>query len=317
VDAVDAVDARRLRDAPVRTVYRPRHPIDLRLVLAPLFRGLHSPTLVWTGGGVWLTQRMPAGAATLRLDLLGGEVSAAAWGPGADSAIEAVPELLGRGDDWSALDVSGSPFLREARRRSPGLRLLRTGLVFDALVAAVLEQRVTGREAWRAWRYLVLRHGEEAPGPAPVAMRVAPAARRWRRIPSWEWHRAGVDEQRSAAVIAAASVAPGLERTLSLGRGGPEVLARLQSVPGVGPWTAAETSQRSHGDADSVSVGDYHLPALVGHALIGGPVDDDGMLELLEPWRGQRQRIVRLIRASGFRKPRFGPRMRVQDHRGH
>jgi 3-methyladenine DNA glycosylase/8-oxoguanine DNA glycosylase len=131
------------------------------------------------------------------------------------------------------------------------------------------------------------------------------------------WHRAGVDPRRSAAVVAAAGVASGLERTLLLGRGGPDVLAKLQSVPGVGPWTAAETSQRAHGDADSISVGDYHLPAMVGWALIGKPVDDDGMLDLLEPWRGNRQRVMRLILASGFRKPRFGPRMTIQDHRAH
>jgi 3-methyladenine DNA glycosylase/8-oxoguanine DNA glycosylase len=112
-------------------------------------------------------------------------------------------------------------------------------------------------------------------------------------------------------------VASGLERTLTLGRGGPEVLVRLQSVPGIGPWTAAEVSQRAHGDPDSVSVGDYHLPAIVGWALIGKPVDDDGMLELLEPWRGHRQRVMRLIGASGVRTPRFGPRMTIQDHRGH
>ena len=93
--------------------------------------------------------------------------------------------------------------------------------------------------------------------------------------------------------------------------------SKLRSLPGVGVWTAAETTQRSHGDPDSPSVGDFHLPALVGWALIGKPVDDDGMLELLEPWAGHRQRIMRLIGVSGFRKPAFGPRMTIQDHRWH
>jgi 3-methyladenine DNA glycosylase/8-oxoguanine DNA glycosylase len=148
-------------------------------------------------------------------------------------------------------------------------------------------------------------------------MRVAPSAAKWRMIPSWDWHAAGVDPRRSKTAIAAASVATGLERTLAIGRGGADVITRLRSVPGVGIWTAAETSQRSHGDPDSVSVGDYHLPALVGWALIGKPVDDDGMLHLLEPWTGQRQRVMRLIESSGFAKPRFGPRMTVQDHRRH
>ncbi len=112
-------------------------------------------------------------------------------------------------------------------------------------------------------------------------------------------------------------MASSLERTLDLGRGGPDVHARLRTVSGVGIWTAAETSQRAHGDADEVSVGDYHLHDIVGWALVGEPVDDDGMLELLEPWRGHRQRVVRIILASGFRKPRFGPKMTIQDHRRH
>jgi 3-methyladenine DNA glycosylase/8-oxoguanine DNA glycosylase len=189
--------------------------------------------------------------------------------------------------------------------------------VLESLVAAIIEQKVTSVEAWRAWRQLILAFGEPAPGPAPERMRVFPAPAAWRMIPSWRWHRAGVDPRRSRTVLAAASVASGLERTLALGAGGSLVLSKLRSVPGVGPWTAAETSQRAHGDVDSVSVGDYHLPATVGWALIGKPVDDDGMLELLEPWAGQRQRVMRLIEASGFRPPRFGPRMTIQDHRGH
>jgi 3-methyladenine DNA glycosylase/8-oxoguanine DNA glycosylase len=82
-------------------------------------------------------------------------------------------------------------------------------------------------------------------------------------------------------------------------------------------WTAAEVTSRAHGNPDAVSVGDYHLAATVGTALTGSPVDDDGMLELLAPWEGQRQRVVRLILASGVRKPRHGPRITIQDHRWH
>jgi 3-methyladenine DNA glycosylase/8-oxoguanine DNA glycosylase len=148
-------------------------------------------------------------------------------------------------------------------------------------------------------------------------MRVFPSAAVWRAVPSWEWHRAGVGPQRSETAVRVASVADSLERTLTLGRGGPDVERALRSIRGVGVWTAAGTMQRAHGDPDSPSVGDYHLPALVGRALTGGPVDDDGMLELLDPWTGHRQRVVRLIEASGFAGPRFGPRMTIQNHRGH
>jgi 3-methyladenine DNA glycosylase/8-oxoguanine DNA glycosylase len=181
----------------------------------------------------------------------------------------------------------------------------------------VLEQKVTGLQAHQSWRQLLRRYGEPAPGPAPAGMRVSPDPEVWRRIPSWEWHRAGVGPERSATIVRAARVAASIERTSGKGRGGPDVERALRSIPGVGVWTAAETMQRAHGDPDAPSVGDYHLPALVGWALVGRPVDDDGMLELLAPWSGSRQRVMRLLEASGFSKPKFGPRMTIQDHRGH
>ena len=306
-----------MEQAPLKSSYFPPHPLDLTQTLRPLSRGTADPTMQWDTSGVWRTMPTPLGAATLHLATQRGVVTATAWGDGAEWAIAAVPELLGGGDDRADFDVSENAFLAESQRRNPGLRLLRTGLVLEMMIAAIFEQKVTSKEARRAWATLVRAHGEPAPGPVPGDMRVFPSAQAWRLIPSWEWHRAGVDPQRSRTAIAAASVAGGLERTLALGRGGAEVAKRLRSVPGVGIWTAAETSQRAHGDADSVSVGDYHLPAVVGWALIGSPVDDDGMLELLAPWAGQRQRVMRLIEASGFEKPRFGPRITIQDHRHH
>ena len=310
-----------MTEAPIVTTYAPDGQVSLAQILRPLRRGQFDPTMRITESGVWRTLRTPLGGATLHLLSRGGAIEARAWGGGAEWAIAGVPELLGAGDDWGGLDVSGSPFLADSMRRNPGLRLLRTRQVFEMLLVAILEQKVTGLEARRSWRVLLTRFGDPAPGPAPEGMRVFPAAERWLRIPSWEWHKAGVGPQRSSAtVMRAASVAGSLERTLgdgAGGRGGPLVASKLRSVVGVGVWTAAETTQRAHGDPDSPSVGDYHLPSIVGWALIGKPVDDDGMLELLAPYAGNRQRVMRLIEVSGFSKPRFGPRMTVQDHRRH
>jgi 3-methyladenine DNA glycosylase/8-oxoguanine DNA glycosylase len=90
---------------------------------------------------------------------------------------------------------------------------------------------------------------------------------------------------------------------------------RLQAVPGIGPWTSAEIRQRACGDADAVSVGDYHLPAVVGWALAGRVTDDAGMLELLAPYAGHRHRVTRLVELSGLRPPRRGPRLAPRDYR--
>jgi 3-methyladenine DNA glycosylase/8-oxoguanine DNA glycosylase len=299
------------------TTYAPRQPVSLSRTLAPLRRGHYDPTFRTDTGGVWRTLRTPQGSATLHLTRRPAGVDATAWGAGAEWAIAGVPQLLGEGDDWSDLDVSGSPMLVASLHNNPGLRLTRTRQVFEMMLAAILEQKVTGVQARQSWRQLLSTYGEPAPGPAPEGMWVFPDAAVWRRVPSWAWHRAGVGPERAATALRAAGVAASLERTLELGRGGPAVERALRSIPGVGVWTAAETMQRAHGDPDSPSVGDYHVPALVGWALVGEPVDDDGMLELLAPYAGHRHRVVRLIEASGITKPRFGPKMTVQDHRGH
>lgn len=303
--------------APLMTTYAPAIAVNLPLTLRPLMRGYLDPTMRTEASGIWRTARTPLGAATMHLGRRSHGIEVLAWGPGAEWVIAGVPELLGEGDDWSGLDVSGNALLADSLRRNPGLRLLRTRQVFEMLLVAILEQKVTGKEARHAWRVLLARYGEVPPGPAPAGMRVFPDAETWRRVPSWEWHRAGVGPQRSDTIMRAAKVAASLERTLGMGRGGTEVERALRSIPGIGVWTAAETMQRAHGDPDAPSVGDYHLPALVGLALAGRAVDDDGMLELLAPWAGQRQRVMRLIESSGFVKPRLGPRATVQDHRGH
>jgi 3-methyladenine DNA glycosylase/8-oxoguanine DNA glycosylase len=196
----------------------------------------------------------------------------------------------------------------------PHLRLGRTGQVLEALIPAIIEQRVPGADAFRSWRVLVTKYGTSPPGPAPAGMRVPPSAQAWRDIPSWEFHRANVDPRRAQAVVGAARRAESLERLVA--RPSAEAREALRSLPGVGVWTAAETAQRAFGDADAVSVGDYHIPKMIGWTLLGRPVDDAVMLELLEPMRPHRHRVVRLLEASGLAyEPRRGARLPVQQIR--
>ena len=298
------------------TTWRPQRPVDVRRTLAPLRRGTGDPThRVTQDGAVWRTTRMPTGPATYRVTQRGlHEVTCEAWGAGAAEVAGGLPDLLGARDDDDGF-VAGHPLLEDAAARHPGLRIPRTGRVVEALVPAVLEQKVTGQEARESFRRLVRRFGSPAPGPAPEGMVVPPAAETWRRVPSWEWHRAGVDPQRSRTVCLAMRYAGRLEQTVGMDR--EDAARRLCAVPGIGPWTVAEVAQRALGDSDALSVGDYHLSAFVGWALTGRPLDDPGMVELLAPWRPHRYRVVRLLEVSGFRKPRFGPRLTIQDHRSH
>ena len=298
------------------TTWRPQLPVDVRQTLAPLRRGTGDPThRVTEDGALWRTTLTQTGAAAYRLTQRGlHEVSCQAWGPGAAEVVAGLPDLLGARDDPAGFEPR-HPLLAEAARRFPGLRVPRTGRVVEALVPAVLEQKVTGKQARAAFRQLVLQHGSPAPGPAPDGMRVPPPADTWRRIPSWDWHRAAVDPKRSRTICLAMQYAARLEQAVGMDRD--DAARRLSAVPGIGPWTVAEVAQRALGDPDALSVGDYHLSAYVGWALAGRPLDDDGMVELLEPWRPHRYRVVRLLECSGLAKPRFGPRLTVQDHRSH
>jgi 3-methyladenine DNA glycosylase/8-oxoguanine DNA glycosylase len=294
--------------------FRPDRPVDLALTLGAMPRGTWDPTYFRDNGVFWLTRRTSSGPATLALRRAGDEVLANSWGDGAESALDALPALLGSRDSDEGFDASRHPLIAELHRRMPGLRLARTDQVFDTLAAAILEQKVTAVAAFRAWRQLVTKFGVPAPGPTPRPMFVAPAPSQWARIPSWQWHAAGVEPPQSRTLVTAAARGDRIEATVLAEGADPEAV--LTSIPGIGPWTSAETRARALGDPDAVSVGDFHLAHEVGFALTGSRTDDDGMLELLAPWSGQRQRVLRLIAASGIREPRRGPRLAPMDHRG-
>ncbi|WP_407358567.1 DNA-3-methyladenine glycosylase 2 family protein [Microbacterium sp. LTA6] len=300
---------------PLETTYRPAHAVDLGATVAVLRRGGTDPTLVVDGSVIWRAMRTPDGAATIALRSVSGEIRATAWGAGADFALETVPRLCGSADDPAPLDASRHPVIAEAARRNPGLRLTRTDQVFDALACSILEQKVTAMQAFGAWRSLVSRFGIRAPGPTPRPMFAPPAPADWQRIPSWSWHRAGVEPPQSKTIVRAAARGESIARALHAAATPEDRDRVLTSLPGVGVWTAAETRIRALGDPDAVSVGDFHLAHEVGFALTGRRVDDDGMLELLAPWTGQRQRVIRLILRSGIREPRRGPRLAPEDHR--
>ncbi|AZK94345.1 DNA-3-methyladenine glycosylase family protein [Streptomyces tsukubensis] len=298
--------------------WRPPGPLDLGLVLGVLRRGPGDPTFrTAPDGAVWRTARTPEGPGTLRVAACGGgEVEAQAWGQGAAWLLDSLPALLGGADEPEAF-TPRHRLVAHARHRRPGLRLTRTGMVLESLIPSVLEQKVTTDEAYRAWRLLVCKFGEPAPGPTDLmpgygGLYVIPEPRAWALIPSWEWHRAGVDDKRASTILRAARVARRLEEAAAMD---PErAMARLEAVPGIGPWTSAETVQRSNGAPDAVTVGDLHLPRIVGWALAGDrDADDAAMLELLAPYEGQRHRAARYVLLSGRVPPRRKPKMRKVD----
>ncbi len=292
-------------------------PLDLRLTLGLHGHGRHDPALRFeASGSAWRTTRTSCGPATLFIEVVdaGLRVRARAWGPGAEASVDDLEALLGLDDDPSAL-VPRHPAVAEAARRLRGLRIGRTGKVLEALVPAILEQKVTGDEASRAYRGISARWGERAPGPAGErGMRVPADPAVLAALPYYAFHPVGLERRRAELIRAVCREAPRLERlagTASGPDGDPAAAyAALRQFAGIGPWTAAEVGARAFGDPDAVSVGDYHLPSLVAWALAGERrATDERMLELLEPYAGQRGRVIRLLEASGIAAPRRGPRM--------
>lgn len=297
--------------------------------------GAHSPpsSLAAFEGAQPAAPLQETGVVTLRLDQLSASavrVRAVGTTPAAaEEGLRRAPAILGAEDDWTefellldAMEDEASLALARIRRHHPGVRLTATGQLFDQLITVALEQKVTHDQARHGWRQLLNRHGERPPSSsaliAPEWMRLPLNGGQLRAVPSWEWHRMWVQPPLAATVQRIAGRAQALHRLAEAPRethAVAELAERLTALPGVGEWTAAEALQRSHGAADLPAVGDWHLPHLVGEALSGVRTDDAGMLELLAPWQGHRQRVIRLIRLSGYRHQRFGPMLAPEDHR--
>ena len=281
-----------------------RGPLDLAATLAPLVHGRGDRTIRLTHGEALLAFRTPDGPATLHLrSLTTTHLAASAWGLGGERAVADAARLVGEGDR-PELFVAAHPVLRDLLRRHPGLRLPRTGRVFHALVPSVLEQKVTGTEAFRSYAALLRRYGEPAPGPGGLVLPPTPEA--LAGLPYHAFHPLGVERRRAEVIRRAATRAAWLDASSSVEEAG----TRLRSLPGIGPWTVAEVVRSAFGDPDAVSIGDYHVPDTVAWALAREPrANDERMLELLEPYRGQRGRVQRLLEVGRISAPRRGPRL--------
>ncbi len=291
-----------------------RRPVDAALTLSVLRRGRGDPTYRVVGGDLWRTSRLPTGPVSFRIRQSGsGEIACQAWGFGAEELIDGLPGMLGRDDDPGDFRP-GTALLTESPPASSRLaHSSGPSLVMESLIPGILEQKVVGLDAFAAWRRLITKFGDPAPGPVPRGMFVFPEIRVWQRIPSWEWHLAGVDPQRSRAAHLSLDHAAKLEKAGA--RSTEQTYRLLTAMPGIGAWTAAQVGARALGDPDALPVGDYHLPALTSHAIAGRTVGHDEVEACWEPWRPHRWRAVRLLELSGAMPPRHGPRMSRVDHR--
>jgi 3-methyladenine DNA glycosylase/8-oxoguanine DNA glycosylase len=280
-------------------------PIDLRRTLAPMQRGRGDPTMRTDRGIVERSSRTPMGPAAVRFTQAAEGIEVEAWGPGAAWMLEQAPDWCGAGDDDTDFDPAPG-LVRDLWRQNRGLRIPRTGLITERLIPVILEQKVTGNEARRAYRRLSDALAEPAPGPLGLTLPPDPA--RVAELPYYAFHPFGVERRRAEVLRAVCARSAWIDDAFDLTLDAAE--ARLSALHGIGVWTVAEVARIALGDADAVSVGDYHVPNIVAWALAREPRgSDERMLELLEPYRPHRGRVQLLLESSGIRAPAFGPRM--------
>jgi 3-methyladenine DNA glycosylase/8-oxoguanine DNA glycosylase len=289
-----------------RRKFRPAMAVDIGLSLAPLQRAGRSDPSVRVGGGdAWRATRNAAGLATVHYRTDGDSIEVEAWGAGAELELERAPDVLGGSDNLAGF-APVDPVVAGLHRRFAGLRIIRTSAVFEALVHIVFEQKVIGAEARNGYLRLIKSRGEPAPGPA--GLMVPPGATQLAHMPYFEFHQFAVERRRAETIIGAARKADWLEACVDLSP--KDALARMTALPGIGAWSAAQAALVALGDADAVPVGDYHMPNMVAWAFTGERQGNDAMmLELLEPFRGHRGRVIRLLMAGGVGPPRRGPRL--------
>ena len=163
------LDSALARDVPLEA------SLDLRAAFGPLARGSGDPTIRVAVGAAIRASVTPEGPGAIEIRVDGAALRARAWGPGAAWLLDGLPAALGLDDDDTGFDPSPHPVVARLARKLGRPRLGRTGAVWEALLPAMLEQRITGTEAWRNYRRLVKAHGEPAPGPIGLLLPPTPA----------------------------------------------------------------------------------------------------------------------------------------------
>ena len=281
----------------------------------PTSRSDPTARLTRTSDGLELVvvRRSPGGVSALRISVGASEIRATTDGADPEAVHSGWQGLVGLTDPNPAFTVHHRT-VAEALKRHGDLRLVATSALYEELLCAVLGQRITGVEAAAQWRRLCVRHGVREPS---TGLWTAPDPGRLSTVAYHDLHRLGIERRRAET----------LRRVARLFHDQPRLLAepeRLRSalaetadggasfVSGVGRWTAAVALTRTFGDPDAVAVGDWHLKNLVAHALAGRARGTDAeMIELLEPYKGNRNRVLALLASDGLHAPRFGPRRRI------
>ena len=284
--------------------------VNVRSALRAFCNGSRDATTRLTANEFWRASYTPAGPATVRISWTNDTITSEAWGTGSTWMLQRVAAMCGLDDPGYQFGPDAHPLILSSQRDHPGLVFGASGTLYHELLPAILGQRVTTVEALRQWSQLCLRLGEPAPGPHP-SLRLPPHPDALVGCPAWWFHPFGIESKRAQALRTVARHYDRIEQWSSLHP--LEAGAKLSLLPGLGTWTIAVAGSPAFGNSDAVPVGDYHLKNMVSWAFTGRPRGTDAqMVALLQPYAGQRGRVLRLLLLAGAHAPKFGPKQRIQ-----
>lgn len=291
---------------------------DIGATLSWLRHGSHDPTtwLTTIGHGPSSTGHFvraaltPAGPGTVSIRWSSSDVVVECFGPGGAWLQQQSGRMIGADDaDDHGLAAAEHPVVAAAAHADRYLRFGASGDLYHELLPTILEQRITIGEAHRQWKRLCLELGEPAPGPF-TRLLLPPEPSVLARQPSWWFHPLGIERKRAEPLIDVARHAPKFWEWSAMGSS--EAGRKLRLLRGVGQWTIGSVLGPAIGDPDAVAVGDFHLKNVIAHNLAGeARGTDERMLELLEPYAGQRGRVVRYVARHGSAAPKFGAKKRI------
>lgn len=291
------------------TTLRLPEPYDMQRTLWLAGMGQRDPTLRIRETAAQLGFVTPVGPVSVSARRENNELTIRCLGDGAEWIAPRLPDLFGVNDRPHTFEPTGKAL--ELVQKWPGVHLPTLPLVFHRLVQVVLQQLVSWHDALHGWREIVRRFGTDAPD---GELRLPPSATELSKLGYYDLVQCGILPKQARLILRLSREVARLERLAATNTDA--LTTYLLGTQGIGDWTVQHLLGCACGHADAVLTGDYGLPHTVAWFFRGKErSDDQEMLQLLEPYRGHRFRVLNLLWQSGVVAPRRGPRMRTNRWR--
>ena len=232
--------------------------------------------------------RLTNGNGVLALSASGGQVTCSLTLDNiadVQASVQRARRLLDLDSDPVTIDdhLSRDPLLAPLVTKRPGLRAPGHPDGTELLVRGVIGQQVSVAGARTLAGRIVAAHGEPLAEPVGTITHVFPSATTLAGLPTDKF---GMPRARGAALVeACARIASG-ELVLDAGSDRTAAVAALQSIPGIGPWTAGYVAMRALGDPDVFLPTDIGVRnALRALGADGSPKSANSLAQHWSPWR--------------------------------